>query len=198
MPASFGSGSPDREPCPRSVQKTLCIAPGSDPGDQGWLGPECGGSSARSWRLRSRCYAFRLATAMTGNRLYRVNIQKKVTVSHLNQALLAAHGSASGDRRLPARIQPTSATKPDGLSKSSALCGPTKSIPVCGRATPSLHRGWTNSEPWCNINNSLGLTHSLARKVGPGHRQGDDAIVGLDLNTIALGVRLEYRGLLGG
>src|SRR5664280_953961 len=64
------------------------------------------------------------------------------------------------------RIQPTSATQSVGLSKSSPLRGPTNFIPVCGRASPSLRRGWTNPEPWCNINNSLGLTQPWLEKSG--------------------------------
>jgi hypothetical protein len=101
---------------------------------------------------------------MTGNRLCHVNTQKKVTVSHLNHALLAAQRSAGGDRRLSAGIQSTATTQSAGRSGSSALCGPTNSIPVSGRATPALRRGWTNSEHASNMNHRLGLTHSLTRK----------------------------------
>src|ERR1039458_1605914 len=75
--------------------------------------------------------------------------------------------SPCNHRRLPPRLQSTATAQPTGLPESSALRGPTNSIPVSGRATPALRRGWTNSVHASNMKHHLRLTLQVARKVGP-------------------------------
>src|ERR1017187_9312244 len=92
--------------------------------------------------------------------------QRRATSIPLTRILTFGHSGVLWLRisiLTPRAIQPTSSVQSVGLSESAAVSGLTNSLPVCGRASPSHRRGWTNPKPWFKMN-VLGLTHTLARK----------------------------------